>query len=153
TTAASTRSRTGGFDEPPSHRKGAGGRRDQRSRPACATRLPAVRANAAGGHLRCPPGRHTARGIRAGHDGPASDRLDAPRGDALMAFTAPGPVTRTWHGLVPLRGITEAEVAGPGAVNTARSQTDIPSPSFRRGEGGAAVVPPEPGEGAPTRTP
>jgi hypothetical protein len=69
-------------------------------------------------------------------------------GEALMVSTTPGPVTRTWHGPHPHRGITEAEVAGPGAVNTARSLTRTSTPFPLRGGGGADVAPPpKPGEG------
>jgi hypothetical protein len=58
--------------------------------------------------------------------------------------TAPGPVTHTWHGPHPHRGITEAEVAGPGAVNSARPRTQTSTPYPLPGEGGAAVGPPKP---------
>jgi len=69
-----------------------------------------------------------------------------------MVATAPGPVTRTWHGPHPHRGITEAEVAGPGAVNTARSRIQTSTNHFPlRDEGGVNAAPPsKPGEVAET---
>jgi hypothetical protein len=64
-------------------------------------------------------------------------------GEALMVSTTPGPVTRTWHGPHPHRGITEAEVAGPGAVNTARSRIPSSTNHFPlRDEGGVNAAPP-----------
>jgi len=69
--------------------------------------------------------------------------------EVYLAATAtpPGLVISTWHGPHPHRGITETEVAGPGAVNTAAIATPDLHPFPLRGEGGVAVTPPKPGEG------
>jgi hypothetical protein len=67
------------------------------------------------------------------------------RGDP---FTAPGPLTPTQHGPLPVPPIDASGVADPGAAGAAgiHGHLPIPPPS----EGGVNVAPPELGEDWPS---